>query len=199
MPARVVVLAGPSGSGKSHLASRLGLPVVRLDDFYKDGDDPTLPFIDLPGGEPIVDWDDPGSWDGTAAIEALVALCQEGRAEVPTYDITRSARSGRRTLVLGEARLVVAEGIFAQEVVGSCRERGVLADAICLTQSPLLTFTRRLSRDLAENRKPPWVLVRRGLHLLREQDAIVRHAEAAGCRVMGPSAAYAEVRALTTR
>jgi uridine kinase len=29
----VVLLAGPSGTGKSHLADSLGLPVVRLDDF----------------------------------------------------------------------------------------------------------------------------------------------------------------------
>ncbi|MHA7126763.1 AAA family ATPase [Janibacter indicus] len=44
---RVVVLAGPSGSGKSRLAARLhrahGWPVVRLDDFYKDLDAPTCP------------------------------------------------------------------------------------------------------------------------------------------------------------
>ena len=30
MRARVIVLAGPSGSGKSRLAARLGLPVLRL-------------------------------------------------------------------------------------------------------------------------------------------------------------------------
>ena len=41
----MVVLAGPSGAGKSRLAERLGLPVLRLDDFYKDGDDPSLPRI----------------------------------------------------------------------------------------------------------------------------------------------------------
>jgi len=32
--------------------------VVRLDDFYRDGDDPALPTRDL-GGTTIVDWDDP--------------------------------------------------------------------------------------------------------------------------------------------
>ena len=42
--ARVIVLAGPSGAGKSRLAERLGLPVLRLDDFYKDGH-PTYPFF----------------------------------------------------------------------------------------------------------------------------------------------------------
>ena len=45
MHARVIVLAGPSGAGKSRLAERVGLPVLRLDDFYKNGDDPTLPGI----------------------------------------------------------------------------------------------------------------------------------------------------------
>lgn len=32
-PARVVLLAGPSGSGKSYVARRSGLPVLALDDF----------------------------------------------------------------------------------------------------------------------------------------------------------------------
>ena len=49
LPARVILLAGPSGSGKSSLAARAGLPVLALDDFYKDGDDPSLPL--LPGAE----------------------------------------------------------------------------------------------------------------------------------------------------
>lgn len=34
---RVVLLAGPSGAGKSRLAEVVGLPVVRLDDFYREG------------------------------------------------------------------------------------------------------------------------------------------------------------------
>ena len=45
MHAQVVVLAGPSGSGKSRLAEHAGLPVLRLDDFYKSAGDPGLPYI----------------------------------------------------------------------------------------------------------------------------------------------------------
>jgi uridine kinase len=196
VPAKVIVVAGPSGSGKSRLSRRLGLPVLNLDDFYKEGDDPTLPVIDLAGGAPIVDWDSPASWHAADAVAAIETLCRQGRADVPAYDISLSRRTGYHTLELGGARCFLAEGIFAQEVVGECRARGLLADAICLTQQPLVTFVRRLSRDLREHRKPPLVLVRRGLHLLHEQRQVVAHAEALGCRVLHPDRAYAEIRAL---
>jgi uridine kinase len=195
-PRRVVVIAGPSGSGKSRLSRRLGLPVLNLDDFYKDGDDPSLPSVDLAGGAPIVDWDDPASWNAADALAAIEALCRDGRADVPTYDIAQSRRTGHHVLDLGASRYFLAEGIFAQEVVGECRRRELLADAICLSQHPALTFVRRLTRDLREHRKPPGVLVRRGLHLMREQRRVVAHAEAHGCRVLHPDQAYAEIRAL---
>ena len=58
--AQVIVLAGPSGSGKSRLAERIGLPVLRLDDFYKSAGDPTLPLITEGANAGIVDWDVPG-------------------------------------------------------------------------------------------------------------------------------------------
>ena len=201
MRARVIVLAGPSGSGKSHLADRTGLPVLRLDDFYKDGDDPTLPRIDLAGGDPIVDWDDPASWNAEAAVTALEELCRTGCVDAPVYDIASSRRTGHRVLELSGVAYVLAEGIFAQEVVGECRRRGLLADALCVTQHPARTFVRRLSRDLREHRKPPWVLLRRGLHLLKAQRAVVAHARDLGCRVLSPAQAHAAISALvgTTR
>ena len=197
MRARVIVLAGPSGAGKSRLAARLGLPVLRLDDFYKDGDDPTLPTITAGANAGLVDWDDPGSWLHDDALAALGALCRDGSTEVPVYEISRNGRCGSQPLDLAGSPLFVAEGIFAPEIVPTLRERDLLAAAYCVTQRPLVTFWRRLTRDLREHRKPPLVLVRRGKALMRDQRRLVRQAEALGCRVVAPDQAFDEIGALS--
>jgi len=72
----------------------------------------------------------------------------------------------------------------------------LLAAAYCVTQHPIVTFWRRLTRDLREHRKPPLVLLRRGVALLRDQRRVVAHAEALGCRVATPEEAYRQVRSL---
>ena len=193
MPAKVIVLAGPSGAGKSRLAERIGLPVLRLDDFYKSAGDPSLPRIASGSNEGLVDWDDPASWLMDEALEAVAELCRAGAATVPIYDIAKDGRHGSHTLELGEHDLFVAEGIFAQEIVPACQEAGLLAVAYCVRQHPLVTFWRRLTRDLREHRKPPLVLVRRGWSLLRTQREVVRHAVALGCRPVRPDEAYDEI------
>jgi uridine kinase len=178
---RVVVLAGPSGAGKSRLAARLdathGWPVFRLDDFYRDLDDPAMPRSADLG---IVDWDHPDSWDADAAVDALCTLVDTGRVDTPVYDIATSRAVGTREVVVGPDQLVVAEGIFAAEVVGALRERGVLHSAWCVHHRPQVTYVRRLLRDLRERRKPPLVLVRRGLTLMRAEPEIVRRQTALG-------------------
>lgn len=194
--AQVIVLAGPSGSGKSRLCDRLGLPFVNLDDFYKDGRDPTIPRVTLAGGQEIPDWDHPDSWLREEAVDKLERLCRDGVAAIPVYEIALDGRSGHREVRLGGSPFFVAEGIFAQEVVGDCRARGLLADAICVTNHPVVTFWRRLTRDLREHRKPPLVLLRRGLMLLRAEPRVVARAVELGCASMPPERAYRRIRAL---
>jgi uridine kinase len=195
----VIVLAGPSGAGKSRLAARIGLPVLRLDDFYKSGDDPTLPTITHGANAGLTDWDHPGSWLLDDALATLEQLCHKGSAEVPIYEIARNRPNGTQPLDLGGSSLFVAEGIFAPEVVEGCAERGLLAAAYCVRQHRLVTFWRRLTRDLREHRKPPLVLVRRGLALLRDQRRVVAHAVDLGCEPVSPEEAYREVSALASR
>jgi uridine kinase len=194
VPARVIVLAGPSGSGKSRLAERLGLPVLRLDDFYKSAGDGGLPLIATGANAGLVDWDHPDSWLPDDALAAIRTLCTEGRATVPVYEIARNGRSGEQLLDLDGHALFVAEGIFAQEVVPACEREGLLEAAYCVTHHPLVTFWRRLTRDLRERRKPPLVLVRRGWALMRAQREVVGRAVALGCRPVRPDEAYAGLR-----
>lgn len=194
-PARVVLLTGPSGSGKTSLAARSGLPVLNLDDFYKDGTDPTLPQLADGGG---ADWDSPLSWDAGAAVAAIEALCRTGRSDVPVYDIAASARVGGSELDLGGSGLFIAEGIFAADVIAACRAAGVLADALCLRGRPSTTFRRRLVRDLREGRKSAPYLVRRGLRLMRGERAVVARHTALGAHACAGPEALARIVAART-
>ncbi len=172
-----MLLCGPSGSGKSLLAARSGLPVLRLDDFYKEGDDPTLPLV---AGSSDIDWDHPGSWDADTAVASIVELCGTGRTNVPVYDLSLSARTGADAIEFGRTPLFIAEGIFAAEIVNRCRELGVLADALCLSRGPVKTFRRRFLRDLREGRKSVPFLLRRGWRLMRAERSIVARQTALG-------------------
>lgn len=189
--ARVILLAGPSGSGKSYVARRTELPVLCLDDFYKDGHDPTLPRA-----HGIVDWDAPGSWDATAALNAIVELAHVGASKIPIYDIAHSRRSDDRLFRLDGSPIFIAEGIFAAEIVNRCRAAGVLADALALQRPPAVTFVRRLVRDLREHRKPPRVLVTRGIRLWLHDREILRRQATLGCQPMTARRIWSRVRKL---
>ncbi|MFE5854400.1 uridine kinase [Streptomyces sp. NPDC056500] len=190
LSARVVLLTGPSGSGKSSLAARTGLPVLRLDDFYKEHDDPTLPLV---VGSADIDWDSPLSWDADTAVSALAELCESGSTAVPVYDIGSSSRVGHEVFDLGGARLFIAEGIFAADLVARCTELGLLADALCLRGRPSTTFRRRLARDLKEGRKSVAFLLRRGWRLMRTERGIVARQAALGAHPCAKREALARI------
>ena len=193
---RVVLLTGPSGAGKSRLSARLsaahGWPVVRLDDFYREASDPRLPRSPIG----IPDWDHPDSWDAVAAVEALRSLVDGGRVEVPVYDIGASAVTGRHVVEARPTDFVLAEGLFAGRLVEPLRREGLLADALCVRQNRTLTAARRFVRDLAERRKPPHILLRRGFALWRDEPRVIDEARADGARCLHPREAEAELGAL---
>ncbi|MEV0679568.1 uridine kinase [Actinosynnema sp. NPDC050436] len=188
-----MLLAGPSGSGKSTLAAHLGWPVLRLDDFYREGDDPLLPRDDA--GRP--DWDAEGSWNTEDALRAVVELATTGRVEAPVYALGEDRRVGCH--VVEADGPFIAEGLFADRLVSGCREAGVLLDAIVLAPNAFVTFVRRFTRDVAEARKPVPFLLRRGLRLLREQPSLVRRCVSAGMRRLSPSDARATLSEVSPR
>ena len=163
------------------------MPVLNLDDFYRDGSDRGMPRHAELG---IIDWDDPRAWDADAALEALVTICTAGTTDVPVYDLSQDRAVGERTFEVGDVAIFVAEGLFAGELVAGCREHGILADAIVVYRKPWKNFARRLSRDLAERRKPPVTLLRRGRALMRAEREVVDRQITLGCR----PATAAEVR-----
>lgn len=190
---RIVLLAGPSGSGKSRLAHAGTALAVRLDDFYLDADAPALPRS--PQG--FIDWDDVATWDAAGAVAALTALRDQGRADVPVYSIAESRRTGRHTLEVAGRGLVIAEGIFAIELLPIARAAGLDVEALYLDRSRTLVAALRLRRDLAQHRKSLPVLLRRGLTLWRDQPRLRRRALDAGFRPVTMRAALTKLRVAT--
>ena len=142
IPTRVVLLAGPSGSGKSSLAARSGLPVLRLDDFYKEADDPTLPRS--PAARTSTGTR-PGSWDADGAVAAIAELCRTGRTSVSRVRHRHAAhgRAARRST--SSARRSSSRRASSRRTsCARCQELGLLADALCLRGRPSTTFRRRL-------------------------------------------------------
>lgn len=172
---RVVLVAGPSGSGKSRIARLAGCPSLNLDDFYYDGDHP-----DLPHTLGIVDWDDPRTWDGSAALAAIQELVRTGSATVPRYDISASARDGTHRIDCGGAECFIAEGVFAVEMAGRCGAAGIPVEPLYLDRPSIMVAVLRFVRDVRERRKPLIVLVRRGFALWRQNPALRQRALAAG-------------------
>ncbi len=175
--ARVILVTGPSGSGKTRFVHRTGLPVVSLDEFYFDGDRPGLPRR-----HGMVDWDSPQTWDKAAALRALVELCAQGSTTVPIYDIPSNARVGERKVELDGRRYVLAEGIFAADIIADLKREGILADALCICRPRVQTFWFRLMRDLDEARKPLPNLLRRGFAHFLKEPAMYEYLQKKGAR-----------------
>ncbi|MEH1476990.1 uridine kinase [Cutibacterium avidum] len=167
------------------------LPELRLDDFYHDHDEPGLPRV-----RGMVDWDDVASWNLPAAVEALSELAADGQTVVPRYDISRSRADGTHVVDVGDATAVVAEGIFALDLLDPCLRAGMEVLPIWLDRPRWFNFARRLIRDLRQHRKSPPVLIRRGLALCQAEPALRSRAIVMGFQPMSMRRASATVAAL---
>ncbi|MDO4413227.1 uridine kinase [Cutibacterium sp.] len=166
------------------------LPELRLDDFYRNGDEPDLPRI-----HGMVDWDDVISWNLPAAVDALKELATIGHTVVPCYDISKSRAEGTHVVNVAEAPAVIAEGIFALDLLDPCLRVGMDVLPIWLDRPRWFNFARRLIRDLRQHRKSPPVLIRRGLALCQAEPALRSRAIVMGFQPMSMRRASAIVAA----
>lgn len=142
----------------------------------------------------IVDWDDPRSWNGGEAAAVVDQLLRTGTADVPRYDISRSARVGTHRVELGDASCFVAEGVFGIEMADHCRAVGLRFEPLFLDRPRILVMLLRFVRDVREHRKPLPILIRRGLALYRADAGLKRRALAAGFRLVGLRQALALIK-----
>lgn len=179
----VILLGGPSGSGKSYLANRFGNPHLPLDEFYRqiseDGHPESFPRT----GYGEIDWDHPRTWNQHAALNAVDELLRQGCTQVPNYSIATSSYSGHRE-VHGTGGPIIAEGIFLSEVLEPLRAKGINVQAYYVDEPALLTTIRRFIRDVSERRKPVLFLVKRGYALFRSHGADRETYRAKGFTIM---------------
>lgn len=114
---RVLLLAGPSSSGKTTTANKLSeeffriginAPVVSLDDFFLGKEN----YPKLPDGSP--DMEALEALDLPLVNKLVNELLEKGEAVFPVFDFTRSCRSDKtNTVTLGEGGVLILEGLHA--------------------------------------------------------------------------------------
>lgn len=114
--AKIVMLTGPSASGKTTTAHRLaaelacqGTPaqVVSLDNFFLGAENYPL----LPDG--TRDYESPDTLDMPLVNQCLSALCREGHAVLPVYDFKNERRAEKTEAIDLEGGVCIVEGIHA--------------------------------------------------------------------------------------
>ncbi|MBP9722385.1 MAG: uridine kinase [Gammaproteobacteria bacterium] len=146
----IIGIAGPSGSGKSLLAStivnELGsskVVVISEDSYYKDlGDMPLKVRSEL-------NYDHPDSLDHDLLIKHLEILQSGREVAIPQYDHSAHARLPDTRLIQNHT-IIVLEGIllFVDPALRKLMDMRIFVD------TPLdICFIRRLERDIIERQR----------------------------------------------
>lgn len=112
---KLILIAGPSSSGKTTFAKRLGVQlqaskarpiVIGMDDYFHDRDKTAR----KENGD--YDFESIYAMDLDFLNEQLSAMLNGERVDLPVYDFTRGTRrKGNRSVKLGEDNVIVMEGI----------------------------------------------------------------------------------------
>lgn len=144
----LVAISGPSGSGKSLLASTIteelnqahpkNVILISEDAYYKD-----LSSFSMSERQ-RVNYDHPDAFDYTLMIEQLSALMSGRSIDLPQYDYACHTRSVETKLV-EPANIVIVEGILML----SKPELNELFDLRIYVDTPLdICLSRRIKRDI---------------------------------------------------
>ena len=145
----LIGIAGPSGAGKSylasHLAERLGAPVLALDRYYRD-----LSHLPLANREKT-NFDEPAALEHDLLI-AHVSDFRTGRSiDVPTYDFSIHTRTGETSL-FQPASFVIIEGLFTLQWP---ELRHYLGTGVYVDMTDDICLERRRERDVKERGRTP--------------------------------------------
>ena len=148
---RLVAIAGPSGSGKSHLAQQMAqilddaATLVSQDDFYRD-----LAHLPIEAREQQ-DFDVPTTIDWATLLTTLGRLRESRAASIPRYDhATHTREPGYR--IQGSKPIVIFEGLWLFHT----RALGRLFDLTLYLDCPRsIRLQRRIQRDTASRDRSP--------------------------------------------
>lgn len=181
---RVVLVAGPSSSGKTTFAGRLAVQLqvlghrarrISLDDYYIDRD--KVPVAE----DGSVDLEDPHILDLDLLKDNVNAMLRGEEVQLPHFNFVTGKREEGETLKLGKGEIVILEGIHAlnpllwKGIPRNAIHRVFVSALTCLNlddhnriRTTDVRLLRRIVRDHQFRGTPPeetlamWESVRRG-------------------------------------
>jgi uridine kinase len=144
MSSCLIGIAGPSCSGKSEVARRLGrilrAPILALDHYYRD-------LKHIPFEERVkTNFDAPEALDSELILAHALRLKEGHAVEQPTYDFAQHVRASGVERIL-PAPFVILEGLFA---LYWPELRRLLECKVYISASHDVCLARRIDRDVRE-------------------------------------------------
>jgi uridine kinase len=149
----LIGIAGPSGAGKTYLATHLGAAlhadVLALDRYYRDLSHRSLQE------RALVNFDAPEALEHELLIEQLACLRKGEAVELPVYDFSTHTRTGR-TDALQPSGVLIVEGLFTLHWSGL---RDLLGTKVYVDMNDDVCLKRRKERDVLERGRTPQSVV----------------------------------------